>query len=188
MTQAELLRYLVEVLEGVGIDYMISGSQASIYYGEPRLTIDIDVVADINPGHVGPLLERFPSPDFYLSEHAVREALARRGQFNIIHSTSGVKIDVVLPKNTAYDGVEFSRRRRQPLLPGRDAYFARPEDVILYKMIYFREGGAERHLRDIAGMLRISGPDIDTAYIDGWARELGLTEIWEAVRRRAGHA
>lgn len=92
MNQAELLRYLVETFEALGIDYMISGSQASIYYGEPRFTQDIDVVAEVTPAHVPGLLERFPFPEFYLSEDAVREAIQVRGQFNIIHPGSGLKI------------------------------------------------------------------------------------------------
>jgi hypothetical protein len=184
MTEAELLRHVVDTLEALGISYMISGSQASIYYGEPRLTQDIDVVADVSLAHVVSLQQSFPLPDFYLSEDAVREAIATRGQFNVIHAPSGLKVDVMIPKDTPYDRLEFERRQRLPALPGRDAYFARPEDVILYKMIYFREGGSERHLRDIAGMLRISGTEIDIAYIDEWARRLGLGEIWAAVRRR----
>ncbi len=185
MNQAELLRYLVETFEALGIDYMISGSQASIYYGEPRFTQDIDVVADVTPAHLPGLLERFPFPEFYLSEDAVREAIQVRGQFNIIHPGSGLKIDVLLVKQTPYDRLEFERRQRQPLLPGTEAYFARPEDVIIYKMLYFREGRSERHLRDIASMLRISGPEIDIGYVGEWARQLGLGDIWEAVHRRA---
>ena len=185
MNQAELLRYLVEAFEALGIDYMISGSQASIYYGEPRFTQDIDVVADVTPTHVAGLLERFPFPEFYVSEDAVREAIQVRGQFNIIHPGSGLKIDVLLVKHAPYDRLEFERRQRQPLLPGTEAYFARPEDVIIYKMLYFREGRSERHLRDIASMLRISGTEIDIGYVGEWARQLGLSDIWEAVRRRA---
>ena len=186
MNQAELLRYLVEAFEALGIEYMISGSQASILYGEPRFTQDIDVVAEITPTHVPGLLERFPFPEFYLSEEAVLEAIQARGQFNIIHAASGLKIDVLLVKHTPYDRHEFERRQRQPLLPGKDAYFARPEDVIIYKMLYFREGRSERHLRDIASMLRVSGAEIDTRYVDEWAQRLGLSDIWETVRRRAG--
>lgn len=185
MNQAELLRYLVEAFEALGIDYMISGSQASIYYGEPRFTQDIDVVADVTPAHVLALLEQFPLPEFYLSEDAVREAIQGRGQFNIIHPTSGLKIDVMLRKDAPYDRLEFERRQRQPLLPGKEAYFARPEDVIIYKMIYFRERRSDRHLRDVASMLRISGAEIDTRYVAEWAGRLGLSEIWEAVCRRA---
>ena len=47
MTQAELLRYLVDALDAVGVAYMIGGSQASMYYGEPRLTRDVDVVVEL---------------------------------------------------------------------------------------------------------------------------------------------
>jgi hypothetical protein len=52
-------------------------------------------------------------------------------------------------------------------------------------MLYYREGRSDRHLRDIASMLRISGAEIDTRYVHEWAQHLGLSDIWEAVRRRA---
>lgn len=185
MNQAGLLGYLVEVLEALGINYMISGSQASIYYGEPRLTQDIDVVVDLTLGQIPGLLRRFPASEFYVSEEAIREAIEVRGQFNIIHPDSGLKIDLMVRKDTPHARAEFERRERHPILPGRDAYFAQPEDVILSKLVYFQRGGSERHLRDVAGMLRISGDEIDRRYVDDWARRLGLTEIWEAVRRRA---
>ena len=61
-----------------------------------------------------------------------------------------------------------------------------PEDVILYKLIYYREGASERHLRDVAGILRVSGSDVDLAYIDEWARRLDLADVWNAIRRRLG--
>ena len=72
-----------------------------------------------------------------------------------------------------------------PLVPGREAYFARPEDIILYKMLYFRDGQSDVHVRDILGILRVSGPEIDTAYIAEWAGRLGLIGIWDAVLKRA---
>lgn len=184
MNQAELLRYVVETFETLGIDYMVSGSHASIYYGEPRMTQDIDIIADVTLAHLPALLERFPPAEFYLSEGAAREAVLVRGQFNIIHSPTGLKIDVVVRKDTPYHRVEFERRRREPILPGRNAYFARPEDVILNKLLYFQQGASERHLRDIAGMLKVSGAEIDTRYIDDWARRLGVDGLWQAVRER----
>lgn len=184
MNQAELLRYVVETLETLGVDYMVSGSQASIYYGEPRMTQDIDIVADVTLSHLPALLERFAPPEFYLSEEAAREAVLARGQFNIIHSSTALKIDVVVRKDTPYHRVEFERRRREPILPGRTAYFARPEDVILNKLLYFQQGGSDRHLRDIAGMLRVSGAEIDTRYINEWAQRLGVDGVWRAVRQR----
>jgi len=51
----------------------------------------------------------------------------------------------------------LSHRRKLRILPDRDVFVARPEDVILSKMQYYREGGSEKHLRDITGMLKVSG-------------------------------
>ena len=188
MDQAELLRYLPDAFEALGIPYMIGGAQAAIYYGEPRLTRDIDVIADIGPAHIAGLLERFPPSEFYISEDAVREAIQERAQFNIIHPASGLKIDVILPKRTLYDQVQFSRRERHAIVEGRDAYFASPEDVILYKMLYLRDSGSDRHVRDILGMLSVSGSDIDRIYIDDWAVRLGLKDMWESIVKRAAES
>lgn len=181
MDQAQLLRHLVETLEAIGIEYMIGGSQASIYYGEPRFTQDIAIVAIIRPSDIKLLIEKFPLPEFYLSEEAIHHALQHRAQFHIIHPTSGLKIDVILLKDTPYDREQFRRRQRLPLLPGTDAYFALPEDVIIYKLLYFREGRSDKHLRDIAGILAISGGQIDHAYIAQWVAQLGLDNEWSRV-------
>lgn len=184
MTQAELLRYLVDVLETLGVRYMIGGSQAAVYYGEPRFTQDIDVVAELAVTQLPDVLERFPPEEFYVSEDAAREAIETRGQFNIVHPGSGLKIDVFVNKDTAYDRLRLDRRERLPLVPGRDAYFARPEDLILYKLLYFREGGSELHIRDIVGILRVSGSTVDTRYITEWADRLGVRALWDSVLKR----
>jgi hypothetical protein len=68
---------------------------------------------------------------------------------------------------------------------GSSAYFARAEDVILYKLIYARDGG-ELHLRDVIGIVRVSGPDLDERYLVEWADLLGVRALWERVRRQAG--
>ena len=185
MTQAELLRYVVGVFEDLGVTYMIGGSQASVYYGDPRFTQDIDLVTDLRLEHLPALVDRFPASEFYMSAEAAREAVETRGQFNIIHPSSGLKIDVFVSKDTDYDRLRLDRRQRLPLVPGRKAYFARPEDIVLYKMLYFREGRSDVHVRDVLGILRVSGLEIDTAYIAEWARRLGLTGIWDAVLKRA---
>lgn len=184
VTQADLLRYVVDALDVLGIVYMIGGSQASIYYGEPRFTHDIDIVAELDAAHLPGLLACFPVSEFYVSEDAAREAVETRGQFNIIHPASGLKIDVFVNKDTAYDRLRLERRQRLPLVPGREAYFARPEDIILYKLMYYAEGGSDLHLRDIAGILRVSGPELDLPYVGEWAARLGLGANWDAVAKR----
>jgi len=185
VTQAELLEYAATVFEELGVTYMIGGSQASVYYGEPRFTQDIDIVANLELQHLPSFVAAYTSPDFYLDEDAVREAIETHGQFNVIHPQSGLKIDVFVSKDTEYDRLRLARRWRLPLTPGQEAYFARPEDIVLYKLVYFREGESEVHVRDILGILKVSGTAMDTDYISEWARRLGLADLWEAVLRRA---
>lgn len=185
MTQAELLRHLVEVLETLGAEYMIGGSQASMYYGEPRLTRDIDVIVALGVEQLPALLRAFSADQFYVDEHAARAAIVASGQFNIIHPESGLKIDVHVNPDTPYDRARLARRQRLPLLPGVHAYFARPEDVILYKLLYHRQVESTMHLRDVLGILRVSGPELDERYITEWADRLGLATLWEQIRKQA---
>jgi hypothetical protein len=185
MTQAELLRYLVDVLEGLGAEYMIGGSHAGMYYGEPRLTRDIDVIVALRPEHLPILLGRFPGDAFYVEEATARDAVEARGQFNIIHPDSGLKIDVYVSPDTPYDRARLARRERLPMLPGVDAYFARAEDVILYKLLYIQQVESAMHARDIVGIIRVSGPELDARYIAQWADQLGVRMLWERIRKQA---
>jgi len=163
---------------------MITGSQASAYYGEPRFTRDIDIVADIKLGQVENFITYFPANEFYCDKEMIETEIERRGQFNIIHTASGLKIDIILTKTTPFSQTEFARRNRSAVFPDQDAFFTSAEDVIIKKMEYYKEGGSEKHLRDIAGILKISGEVVDKNYVAGWARQLGLTEIWDAIQRR----
>jgi predicted nucleotidyltransferase len=174
----------VDILEEQGITYLLVGSLASGAYGEPRLTHDIDVVVELRPDQAAKLCKAFPSPEYYVSEKAAQEAVAAGGQFNVIHPASGNKIDFMIARRDAWGRSQISRRRREQILPGRPGYTAAPEDVILGKLWYYHEGGSEKHLRDIAGMLQVSGDEIDKEYINHWAQQLGLTEHWQAVLDR----
>ena len=108
----ELLQRVVEVLEHLQIQYLVTGVIASIAYGEPRLTNDIDIVAAIKEQHIQHLIEAFPPGEFYVSQEAVRAAIRDQGQFNILHPTSGLKVDVILKKDSPFDHSRFSRVRR----------------------------------------------------------------------------
>lgn len=186
MEQSELLRRVTGILERLGIRYFVTGSMATIFFGEPRFTNDIDVVVDLPAGRIAELCAAFPSPDFYLSEETVRRAVARRGQFNIIHPSSGLKVDVMVPADTPFNRGRFLRARRVRPLPDLDAVFSSAEDVILKKMEAYLEGGSEKHLRDITGMLKISGQHLDRPYIAEWADRMGTIEVWEEILKRSG--
>jgi hypothetical protein len=107
----ELLQKIVEALDGMGIPYLVTGSLAAMAYGEPRLTNDIDIVAAIEERHIDGLLAAFPPEEFYISEDIIREAIRRRLQFNIIHPSSGLKVDIFIRKDAPFDESRFSRFR-----------------------------------------------------------------------------
>lgn len=180
----ELLEKIVSVLERLNIPYLVTGSVAAMAYGEPRLTNDIDIVAGITYSHIPDLVAAFPAEEYYLSDEKIREAVQHQGQFNIIHPSSGLKVDIVIRRDSPFDASRFARIRRIPPAESYEANFAAPEDVIIKKMEYYQSGGSEKHLRDITGILKISGPEIDRQYISEWAQRLGLVEIWEAVQKR----
>jgi hypothetical protein len=186
VNQNELLKFVVSLLDELGVRYMVVGSYASGAYGEPRFTQDIDIVVDLSARQLDRLIARLPQDDFYVSHDAALAAIDSAGQFNVIHPESGNKIDFLIGKMDAWGRKQLSRRKRFDLLDGVTAYTAAPEDVILGKMLYYREGGSEKHLRDITGMLRISGNAIDRIYIAEWAQKLDVLDIWQAILKRLG--
>jgi len=184
MEQNELLLYTVGVLDELKILYMVCGSLASSAYGHPRLTNDIDIVADIYPEHISSLLQKFPAEEFYLSEDALRQAIQTRDQFNIIHPSSGYKLDIFICGLDTFGRSQIKRRRRLQVMENQAVYFASPEDVIIKKMDYFKTGESERQFRDIVGILQICGDQLDYDYIRIWAQKFGLMEIWESILQR----
>jgi hypothetical protein len=183
--QIDLLRIAIEALDRLRIPYAIVGSFASGAWGESRFTQDIDILVDLKVSQVVSLCREFSNADCYVSESAAADAVAQKSQFNIIHPASGNKIDFMIASDTVWTRAQLQRRRRIEVLPDREADVAAPEDVILGKLVYYQEGGSEKHLRDIGGILKISGAILDWPYLDNLANQLGLTEIWQAVKNRA---
>ncbi len=157
--EIELLRRVKEIFERHGIFYFVTGSIASISYGEPRTTNDIDIVAAIHESHVAALCRAFELPEFYLSEEAARDAVRTGFQFNILHNDSGLKIDVIIPGDTEFDRSTAQRVLQLRVSDDFIVTMISPEDVVINKLIFYREGGSDKHLRDVAGVMRVHGVD-----------------------------
>lgn len=180
----ELLQKAVRTCEDLGIPYLVTGSVAAMAYGEPRFTNDIDIVAGIRSEHIPSFLAAFPKEDFYLSEEAIQDAIQRHSQFNIIHPSSGLKVDVIVRQPTPFDESRFRRAHRIKPTETYEADFSSPEDVIIKKMEFYREGGSEKHLRDIVSILKINRGTIQETYVTEWADRLGVRHIWDEIQRR----
>lgn len=181
MEQDELLQRTVETLERLNLTYLVTGSMATILYGEPRFTNDIDIVVQLSAKRIGDFVQAFPSDEFYLDDERIRQAVESGGQFNVLHPASGLKIDVIIPEMDEFDRSRFTRARRVRPANDYEATFASAEDVIVKKLQFHAEGGSDKHLRDIASVLRISGADLDRDYVTEWADRLGLREIWDLI-------
>jgi hypothetical protein len=182
MDQLEFFRYVIGILHGSGLRYMVVGSFASGFWGEPRATYDVDVVISLAASDLPALATLYPTEEFYYSPEAAQEAIRSHAQFNIIHPGSGNKVDVMIPAADGWGQVQLSRRRILSLEPGFDVYVASPEDVILSKLIYYREGGSEKHLRDIAGILKLRKSELDTVYLAHWSVTLQVEQEWKAAQ------
>lgn len=181
MAPERLIAALAELLERLQVRYAIVGSVASISYGEPRMTNDVDLVAELKPEHVPAFLTTFSGPEYYLSEAAMRSAIQQRFQFNIIHSTEGMKADVYLPSGTDLHQQLLARRVWLEVGESSFAWLASPEDVILGKLQYHAISGSAKHLRDIAGILRVNDRQVDVAYVSQWAEKIGAAETWQQI-------
>jgi hypothetical protein len=184
MEPSELLRHATETFEHLGIPYRVTGSMATIAYGEPRFTNDIDIVVRMRPDQVSALCAAFPRPEFYFPQTEADQAVQQRLQFNILHPESGLKIDVIMASDSAFDASRFSRGQRIKTAAQGEAWFASPEDVILKKLVYFREGGSEKHLRDIVGVVKVQADKLDRHYIAHWAKELEVENEWRLALSR----
>jgi hypothetical protein len=182
--QTELLKFVVDVLERIGIPYAVVGSFASGVWGESRFTQDIDILVRVSDDSVKRLCAEFPPDDFYVSEAAALEAVARHRQFNIIHPASGNKIDFMIAGENDWTASQLTRRRRVPIFAHQDVYVAAPEDVVIGKLIYYREGGSDKHLRDIASILEFSNDLVDRDYVANFAAQLGVTDVWKSICTR----
>ncbi len=185
MSEGDLFFVYVNGFEALGLTYMLTGSVAATLYGEPRVTHDVDVVLDLSPSMVRRFAAAFPLERFYCppEEVLLQEALRRqRGHFNLIAHDTGFKADVYLANEDPLHAAALARRRKVDV-DGVGVWVAPPEYVILRKLEFFREGGSEKHLRDIRAMLRISGELLDARWLDGWLHQLGLLREWERVSR-----
>jgi hypothetical protein len=182
MDSYELLQYAADTLERLHVPYLVTGSMATITHGESRFTNDVDIVADLKTLHISRLCAAFQTPEFYCSRPAVEDAVERRGQFNVIHPTSGLKIDFMVPTDSDFNRSRLSRGQMVVTdVSGSQARFATPEDAMLKKLEYFRDGGSEKHIRDIKGVLLIQGDAIDFEYLDKWAETLGVVDQLQQI-------
>jgi hypothetical protein len=178
----DLLAPFITRLDTLGVSYMITGSIAGILYAEPRMTHDVDIVIDLPASKVGDFVRAFPLEHFYCPPEevlAIEVKRRHRGHCNVIDHDTGFKADIYI----AYDELHrwaLSRVRRLEVdtvtLP-----VAPPEYVMIRKLEYLREGGSDKHVRDLRSMLEVSGDQLDREFLAGEITKRGLDATWVRV-------
>ena len=185
MSQPELLKKVISVLNAAGIDYMMTGSIVSSLQGEPRATHDIDIVILITDKAVSQLVHSFAPPEFFLDPDTIHEAMEHQSMFNLIDLTDGDKVDFWILSDEPFDRSRFFRKYSQSFL-GLELLVSKPEDTILAKLRWAKlSGGSEKQFVDALRVYEVQYEVLDRAYLTEWARKLKLENLWERLQKEA---
>lgn len=176
-----VVQRLVRAWNELGIEYLIGGSVASSLLGIFRATNDVDFVVVMNEMQIAPLVSALQG-EFYIDDEMILDAIQTQTSFSVLHLPTVVKADVFIRKSDAW-AEEVWRRRQRVTVGSENEEFsiliAAPEDMILQKLAWFRQGGgvSDRQWNDVLGMIQVQSPTLDRDYLQQWAKTLELTEL-----------
>jgi hypothetical protein len=183
---AGFLKLVIEALNAAGVEYLIGGAIAEWAWGEPRATQDLDLVVNIPSKSVKKLSKELEKRDMLVpAEIILDNILEDRADIpiNAIHMYSGLKADLY-PVREGDELRQSAFKRREQVdygPPIGKVYIHSPEDLILYKLMYFGLSQQSKHSRDIAAILKSKKSELDLGYIEGWAARLGLSSLWKEM-------
>ena len=181
MSQQELLKKVIQALDQVGIQYMITGSLVSSLQGEPRSTHDIDMVIAIQESKIHELIKTFPPPNFYLDEDSILDAINRQSMFNLIDIDVGDKVDFWILTREPFDQSRFSRKISEEFM-GFKMQVSTPEDTILAKLRWAKlSGGSEKQFTDALRVYEVQYGKLNIDYLEHWVKKLALESLWKRL-------
>lgn len=170
----KIVHDFAERIEPLGIEYMLTGSLAMMQYGVYRMTADIDVVIELKREDANRIIDAF-EPDYYVPHDRVRDAIARKFMFNVIHQETAFKIDLVIKKTTEFQQNAFERRHKKDFY-GKEIYIITLEDLIISKLNWAKNTLSEKQFTDVENLLQ---NEYDVDYVKTWTDKLGVSHLYE---------
>lgn len=186
MSEFAFYMNVLRALEAVGAHYMVVGAFGASAYGLSRATHDADIIVDLNSAACEALAAHFPPPRYYADPQQMRDSIRLGIMFNIIDGSLGVKADLVpLSREPAYRQA-FQQRVRCTVVDAQGEEFeiwcARPEDIILGKLMAWQQGRSAKHPADIAVVLSFvlggfSADPFDVDYVTAQTTQIGTEAL-----------
>jgi len=170
MTHAGAPSAVARVIEEAGLPYAIIGGHAVNAWLEPRFTADVDITVVADGLGLAALDAAFREAGYSLTREYGAE-LPSGPDFVRWVSVEGDVAEVQLAKT------DFQREVvRRAVQNESGARVASPEDLIVLKLIADRA----KDRIDLQGLAAL--PDIDWAYVEGWAREWDVLDRLDRLR------
>jgi len=185
----EIALCVARVLEEQDVRYVVGGSLASSISGEPRSTLDVDLIVEMNEDKVAPLVAAL-GEDFYADADRIRQAIRETSSANLIHLATSIKIDLFVMGGSPIDEEQMDRRQRLRVTtdPDRYLFVYTPEDILLQKLRWYRMGNevSDRQWRDIIGIVLVQGEALDVVYLRRAAQVLAVSDLLQRAFVQAG--
>jgi hypothetical protein len=183
-------RSVIDALEAAQVQYLLGGALAAAVWGEPRSTLDVDLVISLPPEQIVPFSNELGLRGILLPPDLILDQLVEtREDIALVayHREATFKAEFFLLRpGDELRATALARRvwvEMEP--PLGHVYVHSPEDLILYKLQYFALSQQTKHVRDITSLLMARGSRLDFAYVEGWVERLRLQSNWNAMRSEA---
>jgi hypothetical protein len=177
VTELEVALAVVKALEGAKIPYMVVGSFSSNAYGIPRSTKDADFVVQLGNAPLSGLLKRLPA-GFRLDPQIGFETITGTTRYRMHFEALTFMVEFFELSDDPHDQSRF-QRRRETMAYGVPAFLPSPEDVVIMKLRWSKQGKRTKDIEDVQSVLAVQAGKLDMGYIRGWCDVHGTRELLE---------